>query len=335
MGALDIPIGFFLGIFACLITISVLLFISSAISILYLVSHGAECRYFHYLIFKIEKILYSDDPKKNGHYAIRKVKYTGIPNFLVLHGKLTQEEFTKKDSFAGILMIPFSLTLLILMVYLTIRAENYYLRMFLFGVSVGFCLYCLLHIKSAIESKSGAKTLRGYTVKKAQEFMQVGPESVELPPLSELPYEKALDTEKFMYLNLRHVKAQILNDLPVLAECAHQMEELDSNKLLKNFKAAKDAILMDYYSFREKNALKATEFYEASKDNIEEDMDCNGRRKLAYYKYYVQHDTEGARVCVEQGIKALKVDDPARTEMEKKFEENMLLYLKGVIENET
>ena len=335
MGYLELPVGFFLGIFACLIAISLLLFITTLIVVLYLVSKGAELRFFHYLSFQVEKELYSEDPKKNGHYVIKKQKYSGIPNFLVLRGKLSHEEMEKKDSFISLLIFPFALALTALMIYLTIIAGNFYLRMFLLGASVGCILYLLLHIKSVIDARSGVKTLRGYTVKKTREILQTGLEEVDLPPLSELPFEKATDTEKLLYLNLRYVKAQIMNDLPVLAECAHEIEALNASKLLMNYRHGRNAILMDYYSFRERNALKATEFYEASKDAIENDMDCNGRRKLAYYKYYILHDVPGAKACVEQGIEALKVIDSARSEMENKFEENMLLYLKGVIENET
>jgi hypothetical protein len=335
MEYLELPVGFFLGIFACLIAISVLLFITALISVLFLVSQGAECRHFHYLIFKVEKELYSEDPEKNGHYVLKKKKYTGFPNFLVLRGKLSYEEMVKKDSFVSFLIFPFVAALTALMIYLTIIAGNFYLRMFLVGTSVGCCLYLLIHIKTIIDGRSDETTLRKYTVKKTQEFLQAGLEAVDLPPLSELSYEKANDMEKLMYLNLRYVKAQIMNDLPVLAECAHEIENLNINALLLDYRFHRNAMLMDYYSFRERNALKATEFYEASKEEIEKDMDCNGRRKLAYYKYYVLHDVPGAKTCVEQGLEALKVIDPSRTEAELKFEENMLLYLKGVIENET
>ncbi len=335
MEYLELPAGFFLGIFACLIAVSVLLFIVSLVSVLFLVSLGAECRYFHYLTFQVEKEMYSEDPEKNGHYVLKKKKYTGIPNFLVLRGKLSFDEMMKKDSFISLLILPFALALTALMIYLAVIAGNFYLRMFLIGVSCGCILYLLLHLKTLIDVRSGAKTLRKYTVKKTREILQTRLEEVELPPLSDLPFEKATDTEKLMYLNLRYVKAQIKNDLPVLAECAHEIENLNSNTLLLNYRFYRNAILMDYYSFRERNALKATEFYEASKEEIEKDMDCNGRRKLAYYKYYVLHDVPGAKACVEKGIEALKVIDPSRTEAELKFEENMLLYLKGVIENET
>ena len=91
-------------------------------------------------------------------------------------------------------------------------------------------------------------------------------------------------------------------------------------------------MMMLYYSFRVKDPEKATFHYNRSKNDIDRDMDANGRRRLAYYAYYTLCDADAARKYVDQGLDALKVPDPLRTRYENGLEEKMLKYLKSVLD---
>ena len=145
-------------------------------------------------------------------------------------------------------------------------------------------------------------------------------------------YSKAALGDKLTYLTLFYRYAEIRNDLMAMAEAANAMTKLGTATLTESGHFHLDACLFSYYSFRQKDPSLAQKYYKHSKKAIDRDSDCNGRRRLAYYAYYIQQDRELARKYLEEGIRALSVEDPRMSRIERDLEERMLLYLKSQLD---
>ena len=62
-------------------------------------------------------------------------------------------------------------------------------------------------------------------------------------------------------------------------------------------------------------------------EELEKDKDSNGRRRLAYYAYYIEGDREKAKKYLAEGIKALDARETVMLDVEHDLEEKMLRYL--------
>jgi hypothetical protein len=158
--------------------------------------------------------------------------------------------------------------------------------------------------------------------------------SSPMPAFDYLEYGKAPVMQRVPYLCTYYLCAEIKNDLPALAQAANAFSKLNTATLTDAGHFSVDTTMFGYYSFREKNPSMATRHYSHSMKNIDADMDCNGRRKLAYYAFYILEDKDLARTYLEQGLRALKVVDPRITPAHLHFEERMLNYLKSQLESD-
>lgn len=157
-------------------------------------------------------------------------------------------------------------------------------------------------------------------------------EDLVAQPFDHAMYGSAALGSKIRYLCSFYRVAEMRNDLAAMSECIDEMTRLKTVGLTDMGHFYLDTVLFSYYSFRHKVPILATQFYQHSKRNIDADTDANGRRKLAYYAFYVLNDKEAAKKYVEEGLLALSVDDPRQLEIFLKFEEKMLLYLKSQLQ---
>ena len=157
-------------------------------------------------------------------------------------------------------------------------------------------------------------------------------EDLVAQPFDHAMYGSAALGSKIRYLCSFYRVAEMRNDLTAMSECIDAMTRLKTVGLTDMGHFYLDTVLFSYYSFRHKIPQLATQFYQHSKRNIDADTDANGRRKLAYYAFYVLNDKEAAKKYVEEGLSALSVDDPRQVEIFLKFEEKMLLYLKSQLQ---
>lgn len=157
-------------------------------------------------------------------------------------------------------------------------------------------------------------------------------EDLAVLPFDHVLYGSAALGSKLKYLCTFYRVAEMRNDLAAMSECIDEMTRLKAVGLTDMGHFYLDNVLFSYYSFRHKVPELANQFYQHSKRNIDADTDSNGRRKLAYYAYYILNDKEAARRFVEEGLAGLTVDDPRQYEIFLKFEEKMLLYLKSQLE---
>jgi len=157
-------------------------------------------------------------------------------------------------------------------------------------------------------------------------------EDLVAQPFDHAMFGSAALGSKIRYLCSFYRVAEMRNDLAAMSECIDEMTRLKTVGLTDMGHFYLDTVLFSYYSFRHKVPILATQFYQHSKRNIDADTDANGRRKLAYYAFYVLNDKEAAKKYVEEGLSALSVDDPRQLEIFLKFEEKMLLYLKSQLQ---
>ncbi len=157
-------------------------------------------------------------------------------------------------------------------------------------------------------------------------------EDLVAQPFDHAMFGSAALGSKIRYLCSFYRVAEMRNDLAAMSECIDEMTRLKTVGLTDMGHFYLDTVLFSYYSFRHKVPVLATQFYQHSKRNIDADTDANGRRKLAYYAFYVLNDKEAAKKYVEEGLSALSVDDPRQLEIFLKFEEKMLLYLKSQLQ---
>lgn len=64
--------------------------------------------------------------------------------------------------------------------------------------------------------------------------------------------------------------------------------------------------LICYYLMEEKDRIKAVRYFHMVENTLENDMDINGRRTLAYWLYYAQLDEEGSLRACKEGLDAFE-----------------------------
>ena len=152
-------------------------------------------------------------------------------------------------------------------------------------------------------------------------------EDIAIQPFDQVSYVNANLNDKLSYLVIFYRVSEIRNDLSAMAECVKVMTELKTLSLTDSGHFYLDAALFSHYSFRQKDPALASQYFSHSRKNIEADKDANGRRRLAYYCFYILGDREAARRYAVEGLNTLSVDDPRVYKMMRVFEEQMLRYL--------
>ena len=213
--------------------------------------------------------------------------------------------------------------------------DAFYTDIFKGLIAGGFCLFFSVGyygIKKSMTSGGLSGRIRDLEdLMRNEERLLSSP----MPAFDLLEYGKAHIMQRVPYLCIYYLCAEIKNDLTALATAANAFNKLNTATLTDAGHFSVDTTMFGYYSFREKNPSMATKHYEHSKKNIDADMDCNGRRKLAYYAFFILEDRELAKTYLDQGLKALKTEDPRMLPAHRHFEERMLNYLKSQLESDS
>lgn len=86
-----------------------------------------------------------------------------------------------------------------------------------------------------------------------------------------------------------------------------------------------------YYSYINPNYEKAIKYYNVAREELENDVDSNGRRVLAYYQLYVIKNPALARETAMAGINVL--DKGMALDIERRLEEKLLNKLLEIIKS--
>ena len=331
MALLYLLISFCVGV----LILELCLIVLSAITADTMIPSGAEFRRWDILWFRLERDLYAQGDKQ-GKIRLKTCKFVFAPHLILDLSKVSKKRIRVMDLVTTGVSLLLSVTMMVLSFLKWRSLSDGCFRSVIWGICAGFFGFSIMLIVAVIKAHTQKNTFRAFLMEKLREKQQNGSfDGVDLPPLSDVMHLNPSEPEKLMYLDMRYRKCSFENDLFGIATCAQEMELLNDMKLVSSNRFSKNSTLMDYYTFRQKDPVRAREFYEKSKKEIEDDMDCNGRRKLAYFSFFVLKDLEKAQTCIKQGFSALPVDDPLFSEEERNYERQMLTYLKGLIEQET
>ena len=219
-------------------------------------------------------------------------------------------------------------------VFITIRYSGEKMPGFLVGVLCGVAATfgMFAWIGFSIGSRNGLQSRLMELVKPLRDENVMA--SFTMPPFAREEYDKAQVGVKRNYAQTYYVVAEIRNDLPAMTEAVRELEALGNTGLTELGAFHVDTILYSFYSFRKIDPELAEKYYRHSQKSIENDKDCNGRRKLAYYAFYVRKDLELARKYVLEGLEAMKTPDPKMGLVQRNFEEKMLRYLLSRLDEE-
>ena len=307
--------------------------LTSGIEYLFWKRKGFFFVYFTLLFFRWDKDFYDREHPGKVKFAVTRLNQV-YPTLLTMSMTYPPEKAKKIHRISAVLMFILSLLLLFsgaVIAQLDLATGwDLFLRYLIGG---GFVYYLT---RAYYEFKIGKKAtgLRAKTAAIREVMMKEDPGDLPKFPFAYPEYSKAPLGEKVIYLGIFYRYAEIRNDLMALAEAVNAYLKLGTLTLTEEGHFRVDATLFAYYSFREKNPAMANKYYQHSKKAIERDMDCNGRRKLAYYAYFILGDKAQARTYLEQGLWALGIEDPRMSRIERELEERMLGYLRGLLENE-
>ncbi|MBR3033135.1 MAG: hypothetical protein IKH92_08970 [Clostridiales bacterium] len=212
-------------------------------------------------------------------------------------------------------------------------AAGKYLGGFITGVFIGGAVLFLQMIIFEVRNLKDPTGLRAKILAIRDSLMTAETAAdIVAEPFDFVSYANASLSDKVNYLHVFFFSAEIRNDLTAMSVCISEITKLNTIGLTDTGHFALDGILFEYYSFRHKIPELATRYYQHSKKNIDNDTDFNGRRRLAYYSFYILGDREAARRYMDEGFAALSVDDPRHLKISRVYEEKMLRYLKSQLD---
>lgn len=154
-------------------------------------------------------------------------------------------------------------------------------------------------------------------------------ESMNLLPVGELSYKKPTMYEKGMYY-LFYIPYLI--SVGRLEELKQPIQEMTDHYLAREYILQETPMyywLIYYYSRYEVNEYYANAFYRKVSSTLENDMDSNGKRVLAYYYYGIKQDINMARKYVEEGMAG--IDKFGLSGAEREMERKLLMELDEMI----
>ena len=288
---------------------------------------------FMFLHFRWDKDFYNrENPGKVKFSATRLNQF--FPTLMMLASMYPLEKHRKESRIFSIVLFVITALLFAVICVITLLAPESRCYLFLKWMLAGGVGYYLTRAHTIFRSTGKLTGLQEKIAEIRDTMMKENPEPLPQIAFAYPEYAKAPLGEKAVYLGIFYRYSEIRNDLMAMAEAANGYTKLSTLTLTETGHFHVDSALFAYYSFREKNPELANKYYQHSKRAIDNDMDANGRRKLAYYAYFILGDKAQAGTYIEQGLWALGVDDPRMSRIERDLEERMLGYLKSLLENE-
>ncbi|MBR1693646.1 MAG: hypothetical protein IJ711_12875 [Lachnospiraceae bacterium] len=180
------------------------------------------------------------------------------------------------------------------------------------------------------------KHLLFYCRMMAQQWVKGMPtEELSLPPYKELGLI-AQDAELVQYDSMRFLQKVWMERYEELDEIVREFEPLveksDSGYgYIHSFTPAYYNLIF-YYSFVKRSDLKARHFYDVISKDLENDTDTNGRRVLAYYHYFVNHDARKAHALIREAWHVMPKFSNCQAERD--YEAKLLDILAKVMERD-
>ena len=314
--------------------VSINSFISALIAVAVGKMLGFRVWSFKYLFFDMSTV----NREKQFHFG----KFSAFCQYQLLKWNVTKEEDHKQTFLSLILTTLVDLVFIVGGIFLIIDMYRNLGHKGLRTMLEGAVLYLIQNviykwITTIRFVMSEDKHLYNYTKKVTYEWMAGVPmEDLKLPPYQELGLQ-ALDAEIIPYNSLRFLQKVWLEQWDELETIVQEYEDI-LNKTdtrygyLKNYISAYYNLIF-YYSFVQRSEVKARHFYQVVSKDLANDRDTNGRRVLAYYQYFVNHDVSKARSLIEEGRRLLPKF--SITQSERDYEEKLLNKLSDMIDHDT
>ncbi|MBR1816756.1 MAG: hypothetical protein IJ763_08650 [Lachnospiraceae bacterium] len=179
--------------------------------------------------------------------------------------------------------------------------------------------------------------LSTYTRHIGEEFsLGVPLDKLYLPRYEELGL-KATDYERIVYESFRFMQKVWLGDFSALPEIINNFDRIlivkddISGERVNYIKVYTNAIYNEifYYSYISFNPQRAKLFYDIINIDLNNDMDTNGRRVLAYYHYFVLNDIDMTIKFINEAYNVL--DKFSIAQGERDYEKMLLENISNII----
>lgn len=271
-----------------------------------------------------------------------KLQYKKANFRLGYHVSMWDEKMDEKKStlYLGLCMLVY--VILVVIVWLVLWPQYGFVNTipgyFWSGICVSLLLRFLFQLIAMFWRSTRENTLKTI-LNKNIDAMKAGTdyEMLNLPfeqikKKKDIPPERDLSRVDRILCCLLYFYQQVaLNDMEALDNCVGEIERNLPAKFYTSDTIAY-AMLVFYYSYYKRIPEVAKSYYQVVKTHMENETDPNGYRHLAYYRYYVCQDTDGAREALRLGMAGLK--DCAKyhyTQAEVKMETKLMAQLADII----
>ena len=245
-----------------------------------------------------------------------------------------KEQIGRSYQVAGIIFAIVAALTFGICIYLCVQPEDGRMHNFIIGALCGvtamLALMAWIGLKSGKNGGLESKTRElGWHLSDEKKM-----EAFTMPPFAHESYDTAQSAFQVRYATTYYIVAEIKNDLPAMTEAIHALMALSPTGLTEASTFTVDSILFSFFSFRKIDPEQAEKYYQHSRKALDNDKDCNGRRKLAYYAFFIKKDRELARQYAREGLEAMRTPDPRMGIVQRDFEEKMLRYLISRLDEE-
>ncbi len=154
-------------------------------------------------------------------------------------------------------------------------------------------------------------------------------EYINLPELDKLELEST-NIHRLNYQHIRFTQKLVTESYDELLPIVTWYES-NFQKDFAKYEAAGYADVVYYYSYVNRDEQKAMKYFSIAREELENEVDSNGRRILSYYQFYVMKNPIMAKQTALAGLEVL--DMGMLLEVERELEKKLLNNLIDVINN--
>lgn len=212
-------------------------------------------------------------------------------------------------------------------IYFDIWEDDIY--SFVMGLAIGIVLFCIVDWVLLLKLLINKDNHLFYVVKKIGRDLKNGYpiEYIDMPQLESMPHKRTPLDENY-YQSMRFMQKLYMGNYGELMPIVNWYE----NHLImdvQKYQIPSYGNVVFYYSYISQNPDKARVYYDRAREELENDVDANGRRILAYYQLYILKNPAKAREFAQAGLNVLNVG--CLSQIERNLEEKLLNNLLEII----
>lgn len=200
------------------------------------------------------------------------------------------------------------------------------------GIAAGFILGFISEGKVLLDKiRNDGNNLTSYW-KETLRQLSLGSslDDVRMPPYQEL-YRDASEEEILLYDGIRFMQKMWQRDYETLKEIAGECDSIIRHRGYDYIRVLTNVYynMIFYYSYIERSPERAGRYYQVVKRDLEQDMDSNGRRVMAYYTYFCKGQPQEAMKMLQDGQRVLH--RLSKNSFEIAYEQRLLEELEDMI----